>query len=415
MEVEVAGATPGWIMIEASTDLQNWSQLTKVQATDQPFSYLDYVAEIFPQRYYRATQFGTPPNDNFAQREFLQGTNILVTGWTFNATSEDGEPAIATIEQGTNSVWWSWTAPATGKVSISTVGTFWDTLIGVFTGTEITGLVPVAQFPWYTRELNFPVQAGVVCQIAVAGSEGQSGPLNLSLNFAPNDVQPVPQLAGSSVNLVPYQYPDFSNYSLIFSGDAKQCVFQSVDDSTVRKEDASIGSYEVQDSSATLNVETGDNDQKNAHTFKFSFQSPRAGSYVHLINDTRADSGEFTNFRSEAGPLALKDLSGVKITGTRVWTTTGTSGQSHHYTFNHGGHFHDSDGQEQATGRYQYQANDSTASLILNYTGPADFSGDHHELNMTYTSVNGGTFSSHYTKNDGTEITILGDFVIDED
>lgn len=414
MEVTVSGGSNGWYVIDASSDSVNWSFLAKAPVTSEPFKNIDYVAQIFPNRFYRAAQFCVPGNDNFSKRETLTGTNLVVTGWNFGATSEPSEPPIALLESGSNSVWWSWTSPGAGTVSISTVGTFWDTLLAVFTGESVTNLVPVAQFPWHTRELNFPVQAGVVYQIAVAGSADEAGPLNFTLTYQPKEALPSPRLGGASVNLLPYQYPDVESYSLQFSEDAKVCSLSFADDPGATPETTEVADYLLATPMATIDLATY-TDQTDAHRFQFSFTTENSGTYLHKVNDEPADSGQFTNFRSKADRLALKSLAGVKLTGTRVWTSTGTSGQSHHYTFNHGGHFHDSDSPEQATGRYQYEAGDETASLVLDYTGPADFAGDHHELSMTFTSVNGGTFTSHYAKNDGTQITILGVFVIDED
>jgi hypothetical protein len=414
MELTVAGTPTGWYVIEASSDALNWSLLAQGPATLDSWKYLDYMAGIFTNRFYRATQYEVPANDNFSNRIFLDGDNLIVTGWNFGATPEIAEPAIAPLEAGNNSVWWSWIAPAAGTVSISTVGTFWDTLIAVFTGDDLTNLVPLAQFPWHTRELNFSVKEGVACQIAIAGSDDESGPLNFSLTFQPENSKPNPNLQGASVNLMPFQYPEVEGYSLVFSDDAKQCSLNFAADSGSGPEQTQVAEYQAASFLATVDLKA-QSDPAEVHRFEFEFNTKNSGTYVHNVGGRHADSGQFTNFRSRAGQLALQSLEGVKLTGTRVWTSTGTSGQSHHYTFNHGGHFHDSDSPEQATGRYSYQPHDTTASLVLDYTGPADFSGDHHELSLTFTSVNGGTFTSHYAKNDGTQITILGDFVIDED
>ena len=414
VEISVSGPPGGWYVIEASPDMLNWSLLAKAQGNTEAWKYVDYVAPVFLNRFYRASRCGVPVNDNFPNRQILRGTNLHVAGWNFNATTENGEPALATLEQGSNSVWWSWTSPGQGTVSISTIGTFWDTLIAVFTGEKLNHLVPVAQVPWHTRALNFPVKAGVTYQIGIAGSDDQAGPLSLSLNFQPGNPLPGISLEGASVHLIPFQSPNVENYALMFSDDAKECNLDFIADPGSQPEVSDIVSYRVEKSVATVDLKDK-TDPNISHRFQFSFITGNSGTYVHNVDDGPADVGEFTNFRSKAEPLALKSLTGAKLTGTRVWTSTGTSGQSHHYTFDYNGHFHDSDSPEQATGRYQYAAHDAQASLILDYTGPADFAGDHHELAMTFTTVNGGTFTSHYAKNDGTQITILGDFVIDED
>jgi hypothetical protein len=95
--------------------------------------------------------------------------------------------------------------------------------------------------------------------------------------------------------------------------------------------------------------------------------------------------------------------------GTRTFTSTGTSGQTHTYTFG-SGTFHDSDSPEESDGTFTYSANNSTATLNLTYTSPATFVGDKHNISMTFTEKDRGTFQSTYTRGDGTEITINGTF-----
>src|SRR6266446_9640847 len=55
-----------------------------------------------------------PANDLFANRTFISGTNLLVTGSNIGATGEVGEPMHAGVDGG-KSVWWSWTAPFSGR------------------------------------------------------------------------------------------------------------------------------------------------------------------------------------------------------------------------------------------------------------------------------------------------------------
>ena len=94
---------------------------------------------------------------------------------------------------------------------------------------------------------------------------------------------------------------------------------------------------------------------------------------------------------------------------TRTFTSTGPTGQTHTYTFA-SGTFHDSDPPEEADGNFSYSANNSAATLTLNYTAPTDFIGDRHEITLTFSSKDRGGFQSTYTRGDGTEIVINGDF-----
>jgi hypothetical protein len=119
-----------------------------------------------------------PPNDAFVNRTFLMGTNINVTGWNTNASRETAEPMHAG-NPGGHSVWWSWTAPQNGEVTMTTDGSDFDTLLAVYTGTAVATLTEVASSDDHgllgTGRVRFPVAAGVTLQIAVDGFNGGEG------------------------------------------------------------------------------------------------------------------------------------------------------------------------------------------------------------------------------------------------
>jgi hypothetical protein len=102
-------------------------------------------------------------------------------------------------------------------------------------------------------------------------------------------------------------------------------------------------------------------------------------------------------------------IAGRTMFGTRTFTSTGPTGQTHTYTFGNGT-FHDSDAPEESDGTFVYNATRSHATLDLTYTGPTSFTGDKHNLTMTFTSKDKGTFQSTYDRGDGTIITINGNF-----
>ena len=107
--------------------------------------------------------------------------------------------------------------------------------------------------------------------------------------------------------------------------------------------------------------------------------------------------------------FAPVSIAGRTMQGTRTFTSTGPNGQTHTYTFGNGT-FHDSDAPEESDGTFTYTAGRSSATLVLNYTAPASFAGDKHTLTMTFKAKDQGTFTSNYAKDDGTEITINGNF-----
>jgi uncharacterized repeat protein (TIGR01451 family) len=126
-----------------------------------------------------------PANDNFANRIVITGTSGKTSGTNLYASKEVGEPNHAGNSGGA-SVWWSWTAPATGQVSLDTRGSSFDTLLAVYTGTPVSSLSSVATntTPGGASNLLFQANAGTEYKIAVDGVNGVSGSitLNWSLN-----------------------------------------------------------------------------------------------------------------------------------------------------------------------------------------------------------------------------------------
>ena len=130
-------------------------------------------------------------NDNFADRTSLSGTSVTATGSNVGATKEAGEPNHAG-NVGGKSVWWTWTAPSSGTVTIDTLGSSFDTLLAVYTGTSVSALTAVAggsndDSPaggTITSKVTFAVTAGTTYQIAVDGYGGVSGNITLHLNLA---------------------------------------------------------------------------------------------------------------------------------------------------------------------------------------------------------------------------------------
>jgi hypothetical protein len=83
-----------------------------------------------------------PANDNFANREALNGTlPIEESGSNVEATSEFGENTSGTYG---NSVWFEWEAPDTDWFTIGACNSDFAASVGVFTGTELENLTRVA-------------------------------------------------------------------------------------------------------------------------------------------------------------------------------------------------------------------------------------------------------------------------------
>ncbi|HXS69058.1 MAG TPA: Ig-like domain-containing protein, partial [Candidatus Polarisedimenticolia bacterium] len=127
---------------------------------------------------------GLPTNDNFANRTVINGTSVHVSGDTSGATVETGEPQHGGYP-GAHSIWWSWTAPTSGYVTLDAFGSAADTIAGVYTGNALTNLTAVASgTPWFSA-MQFQCDAGVTYQIALdSGYYGTYGAVNLNLVFS---------------------------------------------------------------------------------------------------------------------------------------------------------------------------------------------------------------------------------------
>src|SRR5438876_3867721 len=125
-----------------------------------------------------------PVNDAFANGQSLSGSTGSVTGNNVGATKETGEPNHAG-DSGGHSVWYRWTAPASTPVTIDTIGSSFDTLLGVYMGSIVSSLTTIASnddISSSTKQsrLSFTPVAGTTYQIAVDGWGGDTGTVTLN-------------------------------------------------------------------------------------------------------------------------------------------------------------------------------------------------------------------------------------------
>ncbi len=129
--------------------------------------------------------------DAFANRGAVGNTFWKATAFATNttATVETGEPPV----QGGKTVWWKWTAPKTGTVSIDTHGSTFDTVLWVYSGSVLSSLTQVASNDddWSgfgnTSLVTFTAVSGTEYQIRVAdyGDQGGSVLLNITTGTEP--------------------------------------------------------------------------------------------------------------------------------------------------------------------------------------------------------------------------------------
>lgn len=153
------------------------------------------------------TTTNRPFNDDFADRPRFNTDNLALRTSTAGATAEAGEPAVNGIPA-SSSLWWEWTAPATGVVTVNTSGSSYDTAIAVYTGTALNALTPIATNDndgmLTTSRVTFTAQGGTTYQICVDGRNGTAGLTLLNVGTIPsNDAFATPvTLTGESPQVV---------------------------------------------------------------------------------------------------------------------------------------------------------------------------------------------------------------------
>jgi len=131
-----------------------------------------------------------PANDDFADRIAIIGNAAVLHADGVGATLEPGEPSHGPVNW--QSVWWTWTAPTSGQVTISkSSGVSRYILLDVYTGSVVTNLTLVTNTPanlsgTLVSSISFNAEAGTAYQVAVAGSfyDVEDAPINF--NFTPD-------------------------------------------------------------------------------------------------------------------------------------------------------------------------------------------------------------------------------------
>jgi len=128
-----------------------------------------------------------PFHDDFADRARLAGNIVKARSSTTHASTESGEPAHA--GRLSRSLWFSWTAPGAGEVSIDTRGSDGDTALAVYTGETLGTLTRVADNDnesagFLSSRVAFEAATGTTYQIAVDNSAAGLLVLNITAALA---------------------------------------------------------------------------------------------------------------------------------------------------------------------------------------------------------------------------------------
>jgi Immunoglobulin domain/FG-GAP-like repeat/Matrixin len=143
-----------------------------------------------------------PPNDNFvnATSILVTSSSVQVFGSNVGASAESGETAHAGANApNRHSVWWKWHALSSGSATITTLGSDFDTVLAVYTGssvsslgTEVASNDDVTMGVVRTSTVTFDAAAGTTYYIAVDGwgsttessTYTYTGAITLNVNFS---------------------------------------------------------------------------------------------------------------------------------------------------------------------------------------------------------------------------------------
>jgi hypothetical protein len=137
-----------------------------------------------------------PSNDNFTNATSITGLTGSLTSSNTNATQESGETVPLAGDGTLSSVWWGWVAPASGTAVIDTIGSNFDTVLSVYTGSSVSLLSLTGSDDDgggnVASRLQFAAVGGVTYKIQVTGYGGATGSitLNWAITGVPLDTTP---------------------------------------------------------------------------------------------------------------------------------------------------------------------------------------------------------------------------------
>jgi len=313
---------------------------------------------------------GGPANDDFVHAYPLGGAASAETLSSNRFTDKETAEPDHAGQAGGASIWFKWTAPHSGTVSVDTCDSSFDTLLAVYTGTAVESLTPVAGNDDGSgkcgpqSKLSFEAVANTVYRIAVDGKNGEQGQIWLHLGVAPgNDdfsqAETIPGTLGwywpGSTLLATEEVgePDHGgaggSHSVWYSWTPKTSALVEIDLCT-RTFDAVLAVYTgsaVGGLSPAPSEDAGAGECDEGHSVRF--EALAGTTYRLAVDGAAGDSGHFLLHLRSAGTLSVAksgpgsgivssspaglscgpDCEAIFATGTRViLTATATAGST---------------------------------------------------------------------------------------
>jgi subtilisin len=181
-----------------------------------------YAASDYRGSFTLGVDYARPANDAFANAQEIGGTAATADGTNIGATRQTGEPDHlpgSTLSSGEESVWYRWTAPSSGQVTLDTCASDFGALLALYTGGTVNALSPVPASSDACegsggRKLLFEAVAGTTYRIAVfsgfASGRGEFA-LDLDQDLTPPTVTSVrPRNGATGVGPAANVRADFS-------------------------------------------------------------------------------------------------------------------------------------------------------------------------------------------------------------
>ena len=142
-----------------------------------------FLSAVFALASATIAQAAPPANDDFANAQVLAATlPVSATGTNAEATVQTGEPEPDAKQGDTHSVWYSWTAPSSGPVTVDAGGSNYPAFVTVYTGTAVDNLTQIAIEPLsFANQASFRAVSGTTYRIAIDGYYGLTGPIDFDI------------------------------------------------------------------------------------------------------------------------------------------------------------------------------------------------------------------------------------------